>query len=327
MLRIRDFIETYDNLIFAVVSYYHQKEGYLAFLRYYPHKNGDRRRGNKGFNKVASTKESFDYLEKNYPKHVFYHKTGGAKLQCVPVEKVRTVYHPSEKLEEIISKPKDELEKKVKRISELLDFLPSDKKGVSGSLLVDLYNPKSSDIDFVIYGMKNYEKARAFLKQSFNENRNFRMLNRKEWNATYKKRFPIQKTLSFNDFLWHEKRKYHKGIIDGMIFDILLVRDYDEIKGDLNKTFKRLNNVNARCQVLDSTLAFDSPALYKVQCNENKRITEVASFTHTYTGQAFEGEEIEVSGYLERSTSDNDYRIVVGTTREAVGEYIKVKRD
>ncbi|MFQ5888347.1 MAG: DNA polymerase subunit beta, partial [Candidatus Hydrothermarchaeales archaeon] len=232
----------------------------------------------------------------------------------------------SEKLEEIISKPKDVLENKVKKISELLDFLPNDKKGVSGSLLVGLHDPENSDIDFVIYGMENYENARAFLKESFQGNSGVRPLNKSQWNDAYNKRFPIQKTLSFDDFLWHEKRKYHKGVMDGRIFDILLVRDYNEIGGDFGRTFKRGSKIKVRCQVRDSLLAFDSPAVYKVQCNEDKRITEVVSFTHTYAGQAFEGEEIEVLGYLEMSLSSG-YRVVVGTTREAVGEYIKVKRD
>ena len=92
MLRIRDFLETYDDLIFAVVSYNHPPEGYLAFLRYYPCKSGGRMRRNEGFMKTASTKESFDFLEKNFPEYVHPLKTTNARLQCVPHDNIRVVY-------------------------------------------------------------------------------------------------------------------------------------------------------------------------------------------------------------------------------------------
>lgn len=324
MLRIRDFLETYDDLIFAVVSYNHPPEGYLAFLRYYPCKSGGRMRGDKGFMKISSTEESFDFLEKNFPEYVHPLKTANARLQCVPRDNVRVVYHPIDRREEIMSNPGDKLEDNAKKIAELLDFLPEDKMGVTGSLLVRLHNPGSSDIDFVIYGLKNYEEARMFLKESFQKNSAIRPLDNSEWKAAYKKRFPVQKTLSFDDFLWHEKRKYHKGVIDGTIFDILLVRDFDEIKESKERVFKRYNKVKVHCQVQDSSLAFDSPAVYKVQCEEDVWLTDVVSYTHTYAGQAFEGEEIEVTGFLEKSLDDDVHRVVVGTTREAVGEYIRV---
>jgi predicted nucleotidyltransferase len=326
MLRIRDFLETYDDLIFAVVSYNHPPEGYLAFLRYYPCKSGGRMRGDKGFMKTASTEESFDFLEKNFPGYVHPLKTANARLQCVPHDNVRIVYHPIDRLGKILSKPRDELEDKAKKIAELLDFLPDDKTGVTGSLLVGLHNPGSSDIDFVVYGLKNYEEARMFLKESFQKNNAIRPLDNSEWKAAYKKRFPVQKTLSFDDFLWHEKRKYHKGVIDGTIFDILLVRDFDEIKEYKKRVFKRYNKVKIRCHVMDSSLAFDSPAVYKVQCGEDVCLTDVVSYTHTYAGQAFDGEEIEVTGFFEKSLDDDMHRVVVGTTREAVGEYIMVVR-
>jgi hypothetical protein len=75
--------------------------------------------------------------------------------------------------------------------------------------------------------------------------------------------------------------------------------------------------------VTDAALAFDSPSVYKVE-RGNSRIKEVLSYTHTYAGQALEGEKIEVCGFLEEAR-DGRCRVIVGTTREARGEYIKVK--
>jgi len=146
MLRIRDFIETKDR--------------HLAFLRYYPSKGG-RRRGKETFKKVASTQESFEFLEKNFPEYILLSEVTNSKLQCVPKEKIFKIYYPPEKLKEIYEKPGDTLEQKVVALSELFSEIPKDKKGVSGSILLNLHE-KNSDIDFVVYGTKNHENARDF---------------------------------------------------------------------------------------------------------------------------------------------------------------------
>ncbi len=39
------------------------------------------------------------------------------------------------------------------------------KMGISGSILPGLYNPDVSDIDFVIYGLKNHRNAWKPLKK------------------------------------------------------------------------------------------------------------------------------------------------------------------
>lgn len=323
MLRIRDFIETKEKLIFAVTSYYHPRDKYLAFLRYYPSKSGRRKRCGEKFKKVASTQESFKFLEKKFPEHLFLSEVTTPKLQCVPKEKISKIYCPSERLKEIYEKPRDALEQKVVALSELFSEIQRNKKGVSGSILLNLHE-KNSDIDFVVYGIKNHEKAREKLKQLFEEEK-VRPLSKKEWYNAYRKRFPGS-ALSFEEFLWHEQRKLHKGVIDGTIFDILLVRDFEEIREKYSdKRFRRLEKVRIKCTVTDASLAFDSPAIYKVECGDG-RIKEVASFTHTYAGQAFDGEEIEVAGFLEEvSGKENYFRVVVGTTREAEGEHIKIK--
>jgi len=50
----------------------------------------------------------------------------------------------------------------------------------------------------------------------------------------------------------------------------------------------------------------------------------VLSFTHTYSGQAqIRGEVIEASGVLEQH--GDEQWLIIGTTREAKGEYIVSK--
>ena len=74
------------------------------------------------------------------------------------------------------------------------------------------------------------------------------------------------------------------------------------------------------CRQLLFARPFDYPARYRLDHNE---IVEALSFTPTYNGQAFTGETVEISGVLEES-GDGCRRIIVGSSREAPGEYIKV---
>ncbi len=307
-LRIRDFIETEEGLYFAVVSYNHPKDRYLAFLRYYPDEKGDRTKNGIAFKKVSSTQNSYEYLRKNFPFYIY------GNIQAVPKDKIKKIYFPFKGLERIYNEPKIKLEEKVIKVAEIFEEIPLNKKGVTGSLLIGMSN-EYSDIDFVIYGRKNYEKAREILKESREL-----MLTKKEWYGVYKKRFPTEKTLSFEEFLWYEQRKYHKGKIEGTIFDVLFVRDFDEIPERESK-FKRIKKIKLRAKVIDASFACDSPAIYKIKSDI---ASEVVSYTHTYALQALEGETIEVCGYLEKAIEKDYYRIIVGTTREAEGEYIRV---
>ena len=53
---------------------------------------------------------------------------------------------------------------------------------------------------------------------------------------------------------------------------------------------------------------------------DHDEISRVLSFTHTYSGQALAGEVIEARGVVERHGDER--WLIVGTTREAKGEYI-----
>jgi predicted nucleotidyltransferase len=69
--------------------------------------------------------------------------------------------------------------------------------------------------------------------------------------------------------------------------------------------------------VTDDRLAFDAPAIYPL---EGATVDKVLSFTHTYTGQVRAGETLRAKGVVEQHGDER--WLVVGTTREAKGEYI-----
>ena len=117
--------------------------------------------------------------------------------------------------------------------------------------------------------------------------------------------------------LGYEQRKLNKAIINGRTLDLSYVNESIEALSD---KYIKQGAVTMQFKVIDAGLSFDYPAVFKV---EHATITEVLCFTATYMGQAAEGEIIEVSGFLEESNNGHQ-RVIVGSSREAPGEYIKV---
>src|SRR5690606_42010317 len=70
--------------------------------------------------------------------------------------------------------------------------------------------------------------------------------------------------------------------------------------------------------VTDAHLSHGDPAVCEVGHDE---VSRVLSFTLTYGGQALEGELIEARGVCEKHGDET--WLIVGTTREARGEYIR----
>ena len=70
----------------------------------------------------------------------------------------------------------------------------------------------------------------------------------------------------------------------------------------------------------DDRQSFGNPSRFVTDDNE---IPQIVSYNPTYTGQAEIGETVEASGWVEQ-LDDGQLRLVVGTTREALGEYIRV---
>lgn len=84
--------------------------------------------------------------------------------------------------------------------------------------------------------------------------------------------------------------------------------------------YKKLKPVLLKVQVIDDSTAFAYPAKSLINCQQ---IQSIVSYIATYNRQAKTGEWIEVSGLLEE-LGDGIKRIVVGLTRKAEGECIKV---
>ncbi len=295
--RLRDFIVTGDDWIFAVADYCHE-DGIRSILRYVPDPKGTRGVDKKYLK--MDFDDAFIFMKKNRPDWV-------KDVHIVPWDSVKEILSPVKRLRSIVNK-----NEKVKAIVKTLEkhVLP-ENMGVTGSLLPGL-EIESSDIDFIVYGSAWFT-ARDIIKREKEKKDHITEISDEMWHDIYKKRKP---DISFGEFLLHEVRKGNRGMVGGTYFDLLYVRDWKDITSCLRGT--DIGNKTIQATVTNADFSFDSPAIYKI---DHPEISYVLSYTHTYAGQALPGEVIEARGMVE--TLGNMKRLVVGTTREPKGEWIK----
>ncbi|MGR9046528.1 MAG: hypothetical protein ACU83N_14650 [Gammaproteobacteria bacterium] len=307
MFFAKDFIETVEGLVFAVVEQGLEDGRVLCFLRYARTKTGWRK---------LSTQQANALLEQSHPEYLYYSSVRDVRLHALPVEKITRHHQPRQRLLEIIHRPAhDRVEQDLAQLYRLYreQGLEPDKLGVTGSLLIGAQNA-DSDIDLVFYDRDQFHSARNITRDLIAQGR-LDNLAQDDWTRSYDRRACH---LNFTDYVWHERRKHNKAVINGRKFDLSYAGDTD-VAGE---RFHKYGRIVLQCRVLDASQAYDYPALFKI---EHAEIDVIVCYTATYTGQALAGEIVEVSGYLE-GTEAGHKRIVVGSSREAESEYIKVVR-
>jgi len=299
-IRLRDFIEDGEGWIYAV-STYDNADTIGCVLRYVPDADGERVHASGTRYKKYDFEDAYAFIARHKPRYADL-------LQRIPYSDVKRVLRPDAELPHIARR-----HPRVQKLVELFG-LPFGTIGCTGSLLCGLEND-ASDIDMVIYG-RHWFTAQALVRQGILDG-NIEGLSAEMWQKVYDKRKP---EISYDQFVLHEQRKWNRGQIEGTYFDILYTRSYDELKSAHLGKGTVIGKQTIEAIVTDASLSFDSPALYET---DHESVSRVLSFTHTYCGQALAGETIEACGVLEQH--GNERWLVVGTTREARGEYIVSK--
>ncbi|TAN66075.1 MAG: hypothetical protein EPN17_14860 [Methylobacter sp.] len=306
MFFAKDFIETAEGLIFAVVEQGLEGGKALCFLRYVFTPSG--------WKKVA-TEQANHLLQQQYPDYLHYSPVLDAHLHAVAVDKIVKHHQPKHRLQQLMQSSRhDAVERDLFRLCELFGQYGLDlaQTGVTGSILIGVQS-QGSDIDLVCYGRDVFHQCRVITRELI-ELGYLQNLNALDWRQSYQRRLC---DLSFDEYVWHERRKCNKAVINGRKFDLNFI-DHDLSPEAV--VYQKCGTITLQCRVSDDTHAFDYPAEFKIA---HQQIRSIVSFTATYTGQALSGELVEVSGVLEQS-AQGVKRIVVGSSREAHGEYIKV---
>ncbi|MES9991303.1 MAG: hypothetical protein ABW098_05080 [Candidatus Thiodiazotropha sp.] len=302
----KDFIETAEGLIFAVVTAELEDQRVLSFLRY--------RRTPEGYRKL-STRDADSLLKSRHPDYIHFSLARDVALHGVHRDRIEIHHQPRKRLRELLSRtPGDEIEEKLQRLVALFSQqgIDATELGVTGSLLIGAQNNRS-DIDLLFYCRTEFHKAREIIKTLLQRGV-LQPLDESLWQDAYQRRGC---SLTFEEYLWHERRKYNKAAIKQTKFDISLITP--ERWQDLLH-YRKLSRCKLQANITGDSHSFDYPARYTL---DHPSVKQAVSYTATYLGHAEEGEGVEIRGQLEVSALGH-LRIVIGTDREATDEYIKV---
>jgi hypothetical protein len=343
--RDRDFIRTKEGFFFCVVGPYHPPDRVIAYVKYVPARSGKWRSKGIHYQRVMraytipNLLQTFNLLKTKHPQYLFHSEFYGITMTAVPHIYIAQHYRPEEKLAGILHAIRnDSLQKKLAAFVTLLhekSGIAIEYFGVTGSILLDIHNPRFSDIDLTIYGLQNSLKIKETLNQLVGDPsslvRRFQGVPLDEWCRKKAEHFP----LSIEDARRLYERKWSIGLFSDVPFSIHSVKIEDELTeryGD--KTFRPRGQVVIRAKIADDRESMFLPCIYKVRDvrvlegkQDGSRISEVVSYESLYDSLAEIGEEISVKGKLESVRDNRDgreyHRVLVGSPEGKGKEYIK----
>jgi predicted nucleotidyltransferase len=229
----------------------------------------------------------------------------------VPLERIRRVYKPVDRLAHIMEDPAGEPETTLVKFVEALrdaSGVPEACFGVSGSLLIGLQRPES-DVDLNVYGALEGRRVYETLKRLREEfawvkpydDSTVQPVLEARWGGT---------GLSLETLRGVEKAKVLHGLVYRRDYFMRLIRDREA-----DKASRPLGAVTVRATVTDDEGSIYTPCLYRVEGAEAQgyTATELLSFRGKFTEMAVEGDVVEARGALEVvGGGEKRYRVVLG---------------
>lgn len=313
------YVESEEGLIFSVKGLHHPEGLVIAYLRYVPDPEGDRRRGPMRYRRVYDLDETQGFLGAQYPQYLNHVEERGLVLQSVPLDRIAKVYSPREGIQAFIDRPRTELEKTTVKFASAISSesgVPLGEIGVSGSLLLGLARA-ASDVDLIVYGVENGFKAYEAIRRLREgpgwvepyDSRGAGRIAAERWGDT-----GIDPGL-----LAHaESRKVLHGLVDGREYFVRMVRRPEEY--DYELTSKPVGRVKIRATVTSAREGIFTPCTYLTEdCEyidpeEGPVVAHLNSYRGKFTEQASEGEVVEVHGSLEEVQSKEGilHRVMLG---------------
>jgi predicted nucleotidyltransferase len=323
-----DTFVTKDGFIMNTFGYEHPEDRVFAFLKYIPAQYKGlfkvemlTRTWHFGTNpltsqlfraeKLYTAKNYQTFIEafrKTFPSYIYFDKTRGKELITAPLEMIDQVFVPKDRL---VMLQKSQNPDKLQAMSlQLIDLISTESGvkysdlGIHGSIALEMHAPES-DIDFVVYGSKNFRVVEEAIQRLVNEAK-----------LTYIAGNRIEAARKF------------VGKYLGKIWMYNATRKTNEVKSQYGDyTFTPLAPVRFTATVCDDSETMFRPAIYRItnyqpedpqsEVSIEQTPTAVTSNIGCYRNVARTGQQIKVAGTLERaqSTIDNNvfYQVVVGT--------------
>ncbi len=323
-----DLLQIRDGTIFDVKGLVHPCKRTIAFPRFVPDLEGNRKRKGITYRKIYALSERFKLLEERFHQYLVLDPVFDERLCEVPEEDIKQYYNPIDRLQKLReSSQLDKLEADALRFVEFLQSycrVSWGELGISGSLLAKLHTLQS-DIDPVVYGERGGRKIHETLKLVLKEgDREVRAYSLKELRLLYNFRSKDTQ-MAFADFVKTERRKVLQGKFSHHDFFIRCVKDWSEFKeryGDV--TYRKVGYARIRATITDASEAIFTPCRYLAADVEllkgefGEVITEIASFRGRFCEQAEEGESVVAQGKVEEVRKKNGgtfFRLLLGGNR------------
>jgi len=326
-LRDRDGIVTGEGLIFRVFGYSHPSGAFICDAEYAASsifKSTDprapRTTGAHVFYKFYDD-EGLKLVFSKYPQYTFTHEMLEQRVVGVNQEEIVAVRKPEERLKVLAREAaKDELHDAMQRVLKTLmgrSGLSESDFGVFGSMLHGFHHPRFSDIDLLVYGIRENGKLRETAAVLYkertsgfrNEFANSRVMEGKRW------RF---KSFTVKEFLWHQERKQIYGLFEDpksgrtIKAEFEPVKAWSEIRSEYDPKTKiiRRDWVTLKARVTSDKEAPFIPSVYGIQplqvlsgTRTAIDATRVVSYMEEFRLQAQTDETIIVEGALEEVVS------------------------
>ena len=326
-LRDRDGIVTREGIIFRVFGYSHPPEAFVCDAEYASaevFKSTDPRAPRTGGNRVFYKfydDEGLKLVFNRFPQYTFHHEMLGQKVVGVNRNDATEVRKPEERLQVLANEaPKDELQDAMQRVlnasvsnsgMSTVDF------GVFGSMLHGFHHPKLSDIDLIVYGMRENSKMRETLHALYAD-KSSGFKNEFETPTAMEGKRRRFKNFSVKEFVWHQKRKQIYGLFNDAKSGRTIKTEFEPVKAwteivseyDPEAQITRRDWVRIKARVTADHEAPFIPSVYGIQPLEVLSGTKTAleaerviSYMEEFRLQAQKDEEAIIEGTLEEVTS------------------------
>lgn len=337
IIRDKEYLK-WNNVFYHVVGYEHPPGYALAFPKYATtNKKTPWYDGKFYYERLIphygseGIDISINKIENTMKNLIQWDSIFGANVPLVPLNQINAIYIPEKRLSAV--KGENMLESLT---LELVDILSSHSNvpkyffGVTGTLLIGIYNENISDIDLTISGTESTKRIRDTLKMLLEDK-----------SKGFSKYF-IENIV--NDSPHHGllgsdinqlfDRIWYKGIYKKKPFSISPIKTEQETINTYGRyTYKSLGLIELTATIHESIDPFFSPIRYELRdvsilSGKSLTINELVSYDSFYLDLLKTGDKIYVKGLLQEVTDNlsntRTFRVAIGV-RE-VKTLLKIKR-
>ena len=307
------YLELRDGSLAVVTGNWHTGYCVIGYVKYIPASKPSIWSRNNVFYERLVKQYNAELVHK-YTTWKIYIPFFDSPIPCIPIQEIRIILNPLRRTMELLSRIKDNLEKRALDVILDIDNNVNVLLGITGSILPGIHSVEYSDMDFIIYGLHNSEKTIEYIRENIETYKSFTGERLENWikNTALSTRLSKKDVLRFYRN-WrrgiYQDREYSFIYNNGIYGDILLMPGYKnmgvvkavlEVNGGLEALNYPSKSLVSRYKIIESQ--FDIPY----------DIDHVLSYEALYVTGLYEGGLFEVKGLLQCSSSVESCRIILG---------------